>query len=104
MRTALLPLLLILAAPSLAQAQPQTAAPAKRPADPIGNILAHGAPGDEDEPDTQAQPRTAPEPEPSLLPGAPPPMPAANAPRSQATGPVYIDEAGKTPDSPPAIR
>jgi len=100
MRSALLTLLLFAATPALAQAQAQP----KPPSDPISNILIHGAPGDEDEPDTQAAPRTAPEPEPSLLPGGPAPKPDASAPRSQLTAPVYIDEHGKTPDRPPAIR
>ena len=100
MRTAVFPLLLFLAAPACAQAQ---AAP-KPPSDPISNILIHGAPGDEDEPDMQAQPRTAPEQEPSLLPSASVPRAAPNAPRPQLNAPVKIDEAGKTPDSPPQVR
>lgn len=100
MRMAVLPLLLILAAPGCAQAQ---AAP-KPPSDPISNILIHGAPGDEDEPDTQGQPRTAPELEPTLLPSGPAPHAAPNAPRPQLNAPVEIDESGKTPDSPPQVR
>ncbi|WP_394763901.1 hypothetical protein [Phenylobacterium sp.] len=104
MRTAFLPLLLVLAGPALAQAQAPSQVAARPPSDPISNILIHGAPGDEDEPDTQAAPRTAPEPEPSLLPGAPAPQALPNAPRPQLKAPVRIEEAGKTPDSPPQVR
>lgn len=101
MRKAVLPwLLLTLAAPVCAHAQVM----AKPPSDPISNILIHGAPGDEDEPDTKAQPRTAPEAEPSLLPGGPVPRAAPNAPRPQLGAPVKIEEAGKTPDRAPEVR
>ena len=101
MQRAVLSLLLVLA-PAMVWAQP--APSAKPPSDPISNILIHGAPGDEDEPDTAGQPRTAPEPEPSLLPTGPAPRAYSKAPQSKLNAPVFIDEVGKTPDSPPEIR
>ena len=108
MRIAALTLLLALATPAAAQAQAAPAsepAPAARPpSDPISNILIHGAPGDEDEPDTAGQPRTAPELEPSLLPSGPTPRAYVPAPKSQLTAPVHIDETGKTPETPPEVR
>jgi hypothetical protein len=100
--------LAILAAAQAASAQPPaqpSAVPtpsAKR--DAIAEILAHGAPGDEDEPDTAGQPRTAPEPEPSTLPPGPAPRVYNAAPRSQLNAPVHIDDASKTPDSPLGLR
>jgi len=103
----LIPVLLAFAAAGslAAQAQaPAQDAPAKPPTDVIGTILAHGAPGDEDEPDTAGQPRTAPEPEPSLLPSGPAPRVYTPAPRSQLTAPVHIDETAKTPEGPLGLR
>jgi hypothetical protein len=117
MRSLVLPLLWMLAAPAaavaqtavaqtaaLAAPQPAPAPASKPPGDPISDILIHGAPGDEDEPDTQAEPRSAPEPEPDLLPTGPAPRAYTPAPRSQPTRPVHIDETGKTPDSAPGVR
>lgn len=102
-------LALAAAAPLAGRAQAQApgqgqGAPAKPPRDVIGAILAHGAPGDEDEPDTAGQPRTAPEPEPSLLPSGPAPRAYTPAPRPQSEAPVRIDETTKTPDGPPGLR
>jgi len=109
MRTVVLPLLLLAAAALPAQAQiranqAQAKPPATPPRDVIGAILAHGAPGDEDEPDTAGQPRTAPEPEPTLLPSGPPPRVYTPAPHPQLDVPVRIDETGKTPDAAPGLR
>lgn len=88
---------LILAGPAAAQTKP---AP---PRDAIGDLLdpQHvAAPGDEDEPDTAGQVRTAPEPEPSLPPSARAYTPA---PRPRLNAPVHIEETGKTPDAPPSL-
>jgi hypothetical protein len=108
MRIGLLSLtMLALAAPAV-RAQPATPSPAP-PAhvrDPIGALLNPNAPPsrDEDEPDTAGQPRTAPEPDPGLLPIGPQPKIYVPPPRPQLNAPVAIDELGKTPDGPPAIR
>jgi hypothetical protein len=109
MRIGLLSLLLVGLATPAAQAQP---APVAAPApplhvrDPIGALLNPNAPPprDEDEPDTAGQPRTAPEPEPSVLPSGPAPKVYVPPPRPELSAPVQIDELGKTPDRPPAIR
>ncbi|MFI4966448.1 MAG: hypothetical protein ACHP9T_13905 [Caulobacterales bacterium] len=103
MRIGIAPLLLVLAAARPVAAQ-SPAAPSTPAPDPIGALLAHGAPGDEDEPDTAGQPRTAPEPEPSVLPTGPAPRIYRPAPRSQPDAPVQIDDTGRTPDGPPALR
>ena len=103
MRSAFLPLLLALAAAAPVAAQAQVA-PATPPNDPITAILARGAPGDEDEPDTAGQPRTAPEPEPSLLSVTPAPRSYTPPPRPQLDAPVHLDDTGKTPDGPPGLR
>jgi hypothetical protein len=109
MRIGLLSLLLAgLAAPG-ARADPAPVAAPSPPLhvrDPIGALLNPNAPPprDEDEPDTAGQPRTAPEPEPSVLPSGPAPKVYVPAPRPQLAGPVQIDDLGKTPDRPPAIR
>jgi hypothetical protein len=89
-----------------ARAQAPQPLPTPAPShDAIGAILDRGAPGDEDEPDTAGQPRTGPEPEaePAIVPRGPP-LPFPPAPRPQQGGPVQIDETGKTPDGPPAVR
>jgi hypothetical protein len=83
------------------QAAPQATAPGH---DAIGDLLNRGAPGDEDEPDTAGQPRTGPDLPPTTLPTGPQPHSYTTAPRTQQDAPVGIDEAGKTPDSPPTIR
>jgi hypothetical protein len=99
MRVAFVSLLLtvpaLLGNPAAAQTQP--------PRDAIGDLLdPHhlAAPGDEDEPDTAGQVRTAPEPEPSVLPSARSYTPG---PRPHLNAPVHIDETGKTPDAPPSL-
>jgi hypothetical protein len=116
MRIGFLSLLLLCGAALPAAAQPvpvtgPSATPPSRPpssvprdeiADLINRHLA--APGDEDEPDTAGQPRTAPEPEPSLPPNGPAPPTYTPAPRPQLDAPVRIEEAGKTPDAPPTVR
>jgi hypothetical protein len=105
MRTGLLALtMLALAAPG-ARAQP-AATPPVHVRDPIGALLNPNAPPsrDEDEPDTAGQPRSAPEPEPGLLPTGPQPKIYVPAPRPQLDAPVSIDDLGKTPDRPPQIR
>jgi hypothetical protein len=93
------------AAPSLASISPAPSPPV-HVRDPIGALLNPNAPPsrDEDEPDTAGQPRTAPEPEPGLLPTGPQPRLYVPPPRPQLDAPVSIDELGKTPDGPPAIR
>lgn len=86
------------------------------PDDPIGALLdapTHPTAQDLDEPDVAGQ-KIAPEPAPEPRPAAPRetlgPVPApaeipyAPSPRSQLTGPVRLDETGKTPDGPPSIR
>lgn len=105
MRVGLLSLLWIgLAAPA-AWAQPAPGR-APLPSDPIAVLLNPNAPPprDEDEPDTAGQPRTAPEPDIAVLPAGPAPKVYVPAPRTQQDAPVQIDELGKTPDGPPAIR
>src|SRR5450432_3577722 len=103
MRIGLLPLLLAAAVARPAWTQPAPA-PAPPPArDEIGELLdPHhvAAPGDEDEPDTAGQPRTVPEPEPSVLPTTPGPRTYTPTPQPQLTAPVHIEETGKTPDGP----
>lgn len=107
MRIGLLSLLLagLAAPPAFAQPTPG-AAPPPHVRDPIGALLNPDAPPphDEDEPDTAGQPDTAPEPELSVAPVGPAPKVYAPAPRSQRDAPVQIDDLGKTPDGPPAIR
>ena len=104
MRIAVLSLLM-LATALPASAQTPAPPPASAPRDEIGDlIIRHLAPGDEDEPDTAAQPRAAPQPEPGPLPAAPPPRAYRPPPRPQLDAPVRIDETGKTPDAPPAVR
>jgi len=85
-----------------ARAQTPPPTPAR---DAIGDILDRRVPPprDEDEPDTAGQPRTAPEPDPAIVPQGPP-LPYAPAPRPQQGAPVSVDETGKTPDRPPAMR
>ena len=77
--------------------------PPPAPLDVIGSLLdQHGqAPGDEDEPDTASEPRTADEIEPAPPPGAAPERPL---PRPRLSAPVRLEETGKTPDSPPTVR
>jgi hypothetical protein len=107
MRIGLLSLLLMGFAASIARAQPAPAeAPPLHVRDPIGALLNPNAPTprDEDEPDVAGQPKTAPEPEPSLLPIGPAPKVYVPPPRPQLGAPVQIDDLGKTPDGPPAIR
>jgi hypothetical protein len=96
--------LLLGAAALPAAGQPAPAPPPPR--DSIGDILDRRVPlpKDEDEPDTAGQPRTAPEPEPSGLPTNTPPAAYRAGPRPQMDAPVHIDETGKTPDGPPAVR
>ncbi|THD50949.1 hypothetical protein [Phenylobacterium sp.] len=105
MRIGLLSLtMLALVAPAV-RAQP-AATPPVHVRDPIGALLNPNAPPprDEDEPDVAGQPKTAPEPEPSVLPVGPQPKTYVPAPRPQLDAPVQIDELGRTPDGPPAIR
>ncbi|HZZ33368.1 MAG TPA: hypothetical protein VFE10_15400 [Phenylobacterium sp.] len=109
MRIGLLSLLLAALAAPGAQAEPAPVAAQTPPLhvrDPIGALLNPNAPPprDEDEPDTAGQSRTAPDPEPSVMPGGPAPKVFVPAPRSQLAAPVQIDELGKTPDGPPAVR
>ena len=115
MRYAALALLAIcVALPAAAQPAP-TPTPKPTPyRDLIGELINPGArpPRDEDEPDTAGQPRTAQDVEPSLVarpgqaapPAASPPVPLAPRPRPQLDAPVYINQTGKTPDAPPAVR
>lgn len=107
MRPGLLPLLWIAisAAPAArAQSAPPRQPPPPASADVIGSLLeqrGQQAPGDEDEPDTASEPRTAPEPEPTTPQG---PLPYTPAPRPQLAAPVRIEETGKTADAPPTPR
>lgn len=98
-----LPAAAILFAALAAPAAAQQPAPAS---DPIGAILAR--PGQEtpelEEPDTAAEPPAAPQPEPQVaLPAGPQPY-VAQPKRPQLTAPVYVNETGKTPDTPPSVR
>jgi hypothetical protein len=97
---------LLLSLLTLAAALPAAAQTPPAPRDEIGAILDRSvsAPGDEDEPDTAGQPRTAPEPEPAPAPQTAAPAPYRPAPRPQQNAPVRIDETGKTPDAPPTPR
>lgn len=91
------------AAPSGPPARAQT----KPPRDLIGELINPNAPQsrDEDEPDTAGQPKAAQDVEPSSPGVAPsPPPPFAPPPRSQLSGPVSLDDIGKTPDGPPSLR
>jgi hypothetical protein len=96
-------------APAATPPDTSAASAAPRPArsrDLIGDLINPNAPPprDEDEPDVAGQPRTAPEPEPDLLPGGPAPKIYTPEPHPQLDRPVNIDELGKTPDGPAAIR
>ena len=118
MRRRVLPLLAagVLAAQGCAAAWAGPAAPtqsAKAPRDVIGALLDGRPTRDEEEPDTAGKPRTTQDVETSVLPapsnqGGPPtryaPIPYAPGPRQQTGAPVLIDEPGKTPDAPPALR
>ncbi|HEX3367731.1 hypothetical protein [Phenylobacterium sp.] len=110
MRIGLLSLIMLALAAPTAWAQPADAPQAVTPPvhvrDPIGALLNPNAPPsrDEDEPDTAGQPRTAPEPEPGLLPTGPQPKVYVPAPRPQLDAPVSIDDLSKTPDRPPEVR
>lgn len=95
------------------RAEPAPPAQAKAPRDVIGALLDGRPTRDEEEPDTAGKARTAQDVETSVLPApsnqkGPPtsyaPIPYAPGPRQQLDAPVYIDEAGKTPDAPPALR
>jgi hypothetical protein len=107
MRLRTLPLLWIAisAAPG-ARAQSPPAQPPPASPDVIGSLLeqrGQQAPGDEDEPDTASEPRTAPEAEPTITTpqGA---LPYTPAPRPQLSAPVHVEETGKTADAPPTPR
>jgi hypothetical protein len=106
MRLGLLSLTILALAAPVARAQPPAATPPVHVRDPIGALLNPNAPPsrDEDEPDVAGQPKTAPEPEPSVLPIGPQPKTYVPAPRPQLDGPVSVDDLGKTPDRPPEIR
>jgi len=115
----LLPLMLAAALAAqgvLAAAQAEPASPPKAqaaPHDVIGRLLEGRPARDEDEPDTAGKARTAQDVETSVLPApanqaGPPtsyaPIPYAPGPRTQVDAPVYVNETGKTPDAPPALR
>jgi hypothetical protein len=91
-----------LAAGSAVAQTPTTSASRDEIGDLINKHLA--APGDEDEPDTAGVKRTAPEPEPNVLPTGPAPKVYTPPPRPQLDAPVNINELNKTPDAPPTLR
>lgn len=112
MWTGILSLSLMLGAalPAAAQPAPSVQGPSATrssgPRDEIGDLITRHltTPGDEDEPDTAGQPRTAPEPDPSLPRNGPAPHIYTPPPRPQLGAPVRIDQVGKTPDAAPSLR
>ncbi len=108
--------MLVAIAASGACAQPPPSPPGppepvrtKPPRDLIGELINPNAAvsRDEDEPDTAGQPRSAIDVEPApplaIMPSGPP-LPFAAPPRPQLSGPVSVDDVGKTPDGPPSVR